>query len=181
MSLVDKALAAITPKENDADRIEATRRARAMAEPGDWLSHALDHHDRIREAFEAARSAIAGSGRLEAMRQLGLILNGHSLAEEVVLYPAMTRHSEKGAAMMAYEEQTMAKIEMSALERLDPSSQEWLDKLEHIRTAVMHHIYEEENQWFVDLKSSSADQDQLSARFKEEFDRYVTSDQRSVM
>ena len=55
-------------------------------------------------------------------------------------------------------------------------SSEFLDKLEHIRGAVAHHMYEEESDRFLDLKQISAtNQARLTARYMEEFDRYVDS------
>jgi hypothetical protein len=48
---------------------------------------------------------------------------------------------------------------MAALEKVAPMSQIYFDKLEHIRGAVAHHVYEEGN-WFIDLtkKAEAADQ-----------------------
>lgn len=173
MSLIDKALGAVTPPESEEDRAEATRKARAAASSGDWLSMVLDHHDQIRAAFEACRSAPAGAGRVQAMKALALVLNGHVLAEEVVLYPALAKAGEKGHAGMAYTEQTTAKMQMAELERIDPAADDWLEKLEHIRGAVLHHVYEEENQWFIELKEQYDDQAFLTERYQEEFERYV--------
>lgn len=48
MSVIDKALAAITPLPNAEKRAEATQKAREAASPGDWLSLALDHPRRLR-------------------------------------------------------------------------------------------------------------------------------------
>jgi hypothetical protein len=173
MSLIDKALGALTPPESDAKRAEATRKARAAAQGQDWLATALDHHDQIREAFERARQALTASTRVEAMKQLAAVLNGHSLAEEVVLYPALAKAGGKGHAGMAYTEQTTAKMQMAELERIDPGEEAWLDKLEHIRGAVLHHIYEEEGGWFLELKRDYDDQAFLTRRFIEEYQRYA--------
>lgn len=175
MSIVDKALGAVTPPESEEQRQSATARARAAAEPGDWLTAALDHHDRIRADFEACRSAASPEARLAAMKTLALHLNGHSLAEEVVLYPALAKAGEKGHAAMAYSEQTTAKMQMAELERIAAGTDEWLDKLEHIRGAVLHHIYEEEGTWFLELKEKG-DQAFLAERFLEEYERYVGPD-----
>ena len=57
MSIVDKALAAVTPQPSEEKRAQATAEARAAASPGDWLSMVLDHHDEIRSAFAAGRAA----------------------------------------------------------------------------------------------------------------------------
>lgn len=176
MSIIDKALGAVTPPESEQDRVEATRKARQIAQPGDWLSMVLDHHDMIRQAFEACRQAQAPVDRISAMKRLALLLNGHSLAEEVVLYPALAKAGGKGHATMAYTEQTTAKMQMAELERIDPATPEWNDKLEHIRGAVLHHVYEEENGWFLELKGRGDDQQMLGERYREEFERYAGRD-----
>jgi hemerythrin superfamily protein len=171
MSLIDKALGAITPPESEDARAEATRKARAASDGNDWLALALDHHDQIRAAFETCRTATGSGPRTLAMKALAHILNGHAYAEEVVLYPAMAKAGEKGHAGMAYGEQTTAKMQMAELERIDAASDAWADKLEHIRGAVLHHIYEEEKIWFPELKRDYDDQIFLTQRFREEFAR----------
>jgi hypothetical protein len=57
-------------------------------------------------------------------------------------------------------------------------SQDYIDKLEHIRGAVAHHVYEEEGTWFLEIKEklSAQKQAKLTERYQEEFDRYVGSD-----
>jgi hypothetical protein len=173
MSIIDKALGAITPPESDEMRIEATRKAREAAGADDWLSIVLDHHDLIRSAFEACRQAQEPQERLIAMKHLALVLNGHSQAEEVVLYPALARSGEKGQAGQAYAEQITAKMQMADLERIPVQTPEWAEKLDHIRGAVLHHMYEEEDRWFLRLRQDYEDQDSLARRYCEEFERYV--------
>jgi hypothetical protein len=174
MSIVDKIIATIAPPESEEDRAEATQKARAAAKAGDWLSLALDHHHAIRAAFAACKAATRAPERLEALRSLALVLNGHSLAEEVVLYPALAQAGEKVHAGHAYAEQTAAKMQMSELENIAPSSEAWLDKLGHIEGAVLHHIYEEESTWFLELKAKGEKQDHLTQRFQEEYERYTS-------
>ena len=76
---------------------------------------------------------------------------------------------------MAYTEQAAAKLQMGLLEKLERLSQDYMDKLEHIRSAVAHHVYEEEGNWFIDIKQklSLEDQQRLTARYQEEFSRYI--------
>jgi hypothetical protein len=173
MSIIDKALGAVTPPESEETRAEATAKARSVAEPGDWLSAALDHHDQIRAGFDACRQAQDGPSRIEAMRRLSRVLVGHSLAEEVVLYPALAKAHEKSHATLAYTEQTTAKMQMAELERIPPEGEAWADKLEHIRGAVLHHIFEEEGFWFLEIKDKYEDQAFLDRRFVEEYERYA--------
>jgi hypothetical protein len=177
MSIVDKVIAAVTPPESEEARAEARAKARAAAMPGSWLSMVLDHHLEIEAAFAATRSAGTATSRRAAQKGLAALLTGHSLAEEAVLYPAMALHGDKSHSAKAYLEQSATKIQLAALEELDPESEDYMDKLEHIRGAVAHHVYEEEGSWFLELsdKLPAADQARLAARYREEFGRYAQS------
>jgi hypothetical protein len=90
------------------------------------------------------------------------------------VYPALAHADEKAHAVKAYTEQSAAKLQLGLLEYLDPMSQDYLDKLEHLRGAVLHHMYEEEGTWFLELKrkASPLEEVQLRTRYVEEFDRY---------
>lgn len=177
MSLLDKVVAAVTPLESEQARLEARAKARAAAGPDDWLALILDHHVRIEEAFGTVKLADTLAGRRSALRSLAVILTGHANAEESVIYPALVRAGHKSHALAGYSEQAGAKANMGELELFDPMSQDFLDKLEHIRGAVVHHMYEEENDRFPDLKALPArDQEHLTERFREEFERYIGGD-----
>lgn len=178
MSIFDKAIAAVTPPESEERRAEARAKARAAAKPGDWLSLILDHHLEVEAAFAKVKAATDASSRQAALKKLGTVLNGHSMAEEAVVYPALAQAGEKGHAEMGYTEQVAVKMQMAALENLDPMSQDWLDKLGHIEGAVAHHVYEEEGAWYPELaeKASNEVQAKITKRYKEEFDRYMGSE-----
>jgi hypothetical protein len=177
MSLIDRVVAAVTPVESKEARRQARAKARAAAGDNDWLALVLQHHEAIETAFAAVRATGDSIARLTAQKALALLLTGHSNAEEAVIYPALVHFGHKSRGMTGYTEQAGAKANMGQLEYLDPMSQEYIDKLDHIRSAVAHHMYEEENDRFLDLKRlSSAEQIRLTERFKEEFDRYMGSD-----
>src|SRR6201996_170113 len=175
MSVVDKVIAAFTPPESEADRAEARAKATAAAETGDWLSLVLDHHIELEDAVLAVEDAETADERTVAFKEFAILLTGHAIAEEGVLYPALSANSETGHADMGYSEQAMVKMQMAALEKLDPMSQEFEDKLEHVKGALLHHMYEEEGNWFLDLKKkATADEQQMmTTRYTEEFDRYI--------
>ncbi len=178
MSLLDKAIAAITPPESEEARAEARAKAEAAATPGDWLSAVLGHHRQIEAAFAAVERASDAGARLAAQKELALLLTAHSIAEEVALYPALAADHQVAHAELAYQEQSAAKMEMGLLERLDPLSEDYRDKFEHIRGAVMHHVYSEEGTWFLDLKQSlpADEQARIGQRYEEEFARYMGSE-----
>jgi hypothetical protein len=175
MSIIDKAIAAITPPVSDEKRQEARAKARAAAEPGDWLSQILDHHEAIEEAFAETRAATSPEGRRAAQKRLGVLLNGHSMAEEAVIYPALAQAGKQGHANTAYTEQAAAKMQLAALETLDPMSEDYLDKLGHLEGAVATHVYQEESDWFQYMKEFAPPEAQAraTARYEEEHDRYI--------
>jgi hemerythrin superfamily protein len=174
MSIFDTLASAIMPPETPEERAQARRSAETLARgPEDWLSLALDHHREIEQLFEQARSGVDAAARQTTSRELATILTAHANAEESALYP-MLAEDHKGHAAMAYQEQAMTKIELHKLEMLDPMSQEWLDKLEHIRGAVLHHMYEEESTWFPELREvmGGTDDAMHAQRFRQEFERF---------
>ncbi len=178
MSIIDKVVAAVTPPESDEARQDARRRAEAAARPGDWLSQILTHHRAIEAQFAAVSAASNAGARVAAQKKLGLLLTGHSIAEEVAIYPALAGEHQIGHAELAYQEQSAAKMELGLLETLDPMSQDYQDKFEHIRGAVLHHIYSEEGTWFTKLaeQAGAADQARIGARYREEYERYMGAD-----
>jgi hypothetical protein len=175
VSLFDKVVAAVTPPESQEQRAGARQKAQSAATDGDWLSLVLEHHREIEARFAAVKSAVDSGSRVAAQKRLALLLTGHSIAEEAVLYPALVKAREEGHSTKAYQEQSAAKVQLGLLEDLPPMSQEYLDKLEHIRGAVAHHVYEEEGNWFLDLKQKlpAPDQVKLTFRYREEFLRYT--------
>lgn len=178
MTVLDKIAAAVAPAEAAAKQREARAKAEAVAGGTGWLALVLDHHRQIEQAFAAVQHAKSASARKTAQKWLGTLLTGHSIAEESVLYPAMANTDQKRDAAEMYTEQSATKIQMSALDDLDPMSQDYLDKLEHIRSAVAHHVAEEEGEYFLKLKEDADGpmNGKLTRRYTEEFERYMGAD-----
>ena len=178
MSLLDKVIAAVTPPESEEARAKARAEANAAATPGDWLSMILDHHLLIEEAFAEVKAATDAASRTAALKYLGVVLTGHAIAEEAVVYPGLSDVHETRHADMGYTEQAMTKMQMAALEKMDPMSQDFLDKLGHVEGAVTHHVYQEESTWLLELKEKApaANQAMITQRYAEEWERYVGAD-----
>jgi len=174
MSILDKVVAAVTPPESEEARRKARAKARAVADSNDWLAQILGHHEQIEAAFAAIKAAGDAASRRAAQSELAILLSAHANAEEAVIYPALIHFGHKMHGTAGYTEQAGAKANLGQLEYLDPLSQDFADKLEHIRGAVAHHVYEEENDRFLDLKKlPEADQAHLTRRYAEEFTRYL--------
>lgn len=174
MSVPDKVAAAVTPLASDETRAKAHADARTLSDGGDWPGQVLDHHEQIDALFTRAKAATGVADRKAALEELGALLTGHSIAEEAVLYPALVKADYESKATMAYTQQSTAKTEMFLLEGLDPISDEWPDKLEHIISAVHQHVSQEESSWFAKLATSPAvDQALLTQKYAEQFERYM--------
>lgn len=175
MSVLDKIVAAVTPPHSEEERAEARRQARACAQPGDWLSTILGHHERIEAAFRDLKATTAPAERQAAQKKLATLLNGHSMAEEVTVYPALADEAGMMDADTAYLQQVAAKMQMASLEKLDPFSEDYNDRLKHLEGAVLTHVYEEEKHWFPRLqeRASAEQRARVTKRYKEEFDRYM--------
>ena len=182
MSWLDKIASTVFPIVSDEKRAEARRKAEQLARQHQWLAQILAHHKANEQCFADALSATDADSRRQAMKQLARLNTGHSIAEEVTVYPALVEHNGviggKVQATLAYEEQQMTKIQQAMLEKLDPMSEEWRAKLEHIKSAVQQHVYEEESHRFAELAEaiSPAEAARLSRRYAEEFERYGASD-----
>lgn len=175
MSLLDKIASAVMPAASDEERAQARAVAQGLANGDDWLGQILQHHRQIEQAFAEAFQAAGADARKSALKRLGELLTGHSMAEEAVIYPAVVEHSSKAHAAMAYEEQSMAKVQAAMLEQLDPMSAEWREKLEHLQGAIQQHVYQEESEWFADIVRNAPllVQSRLTERYAEEFGRYM--------
>lgn len=176
MTIVDKVISAVTPMASDEARAEAHAKARAASKGRDWLGALLDHHEQIEAAFDAVRMSTNAAERKQAQKALASLLTAHSVAEENVLYPALAQADEKRHATMAYTEQSAAKLQLGLLDYLPPMSQEYEDKLEHLRGAVLQHVYQEESTWFLELRDKAPDQALLTQRYMEEFERYYAGE-----
>jgi hypothetical protein len=116
MSLIDKAIAAVTPPESEEARAKARAKAEATAQPGDWLSKILHHHRGIEAQFEAVKAATDPANRIVEQKKLSVLLTGHSIAEEAAIYPAMAGHHQVGHAELAYQAQSARSCDFGQVE-----------------------------------------------------------------
>jgi hemerythrin superfamily protein len=174
MSFLDRIAAAVAPAATDEQRAEARRKAEQLSSSESWLALILQQHKQIESLVNEGLSAQGAESRVQAVRDLERILTGHSMAEEAVLYPEISEHSSKTQAGMAYEEHAMTKVQLAKLEKIDPMSSDWREKLVHIQSALQQHMYQEEGSWLPDLaeKSPAAEKTRMAQRFVEEFERY---------
>ena len=173
MSMLDKLLGAVSPLESESVRRETRRQAGLVALRGDWLFLALKQHSQIEDAFDAALEP--GPDGREHVARLARLLGAHSLAEEQALYPLLANAQDKSCITKAFTEQAVAKAQIALLDTLEPAHASYHDKLTHLRGAVLHHMYEEESTWFLEIKQLMVERDEasLTARYRDEFDMFM--------
>ena len=177
MSFLDRIAAAVAPAATDEQRAEARLKVEQMSSSDEWLAIIVKQHKQIESLVHEGLNAQGAEAQAQAVRDLGWVLTGHSMAEEAVLYPEISEHSSKTDAGMAYEEHAMTKVQLAKLEKLDPLSQNWREKLAHIQSALQQHMYQEEGTWLPHLaeKSPAGEKSRMTQRFVDEFERYCGS------
>lgn len=172
MSFLDRIAAAIAPAATDEQRVEARRQLEQLAASEPFAQDILDQHRQIEALFQKAR-AESGMNAQEAVEELAVFLNAHSMAEEAVVYPEISDHSGKAHAGMAFEEHALTKIQLAALQKLEPDSKDWHEKLDHIESAVQQHVYQEEGSWLPDVirYAPMAERQRMNTEYREYFER----------
>jgi len=172
MSFLDCIAAAIAPAATDEQRREARAKLERLSASEPFAEDILAHHRRIEALFAEARQN-SGPAAQSVIVELAMLLNAHSMAEEAVIYPEISENSGKAHAGMAYEEHAMTKVQLAALQKLEPGSQEWREKLDHIESAVQQHMYQEEGSWLPDVIQYAPAQarQRMGMEFRDYFER----------
>jgi hypothetical protein len=173
MSLIDSAVAVAGPAEGTERRIKARSKARDLGRHSEWLRLVVQQHEQIEQAIERVAAATGSLGGRRAERALATMLTGHSIAEEAVLYPAMSHLGQKAHSIAAFSEQAHVKLHLAALEILEPGTPSYRAELECLKRVVAIHVFEEECHWFPALARTddAALQARLSMRFAAEYER----------
>jgi Hemerythrin HHE cation binding domain len=178
MTISDRLMATVKGMTSERQRQQARARAQAEAGVNDWLAMAVDQHIQVEAAFRSLMQSTDSESKRRAERHLRLLSTAHANAEESVLYPALAFAGEKSHATSSYSEHALYKMNLGELEFLDPMSKDYADKVEYIWQASRDHICDEEGKRFLELRHKTApdQQESLTRRFKEEFERYIRSD-----
>ena len=173
MSFLDRIASALAPAATDEQRREARAAFAGLATGEAFAEDILAQHQRIEALFAEAREG-GGRDAGAVIAELAIMLNAHSMAEEAVIYPEISENSSKAHAGMAYEEHAMTKVQLAALQKLAPGSQEWHEKLDHVESAVQQHVYQEEGSWLPDvIRYAPRDARQrMSMEFRDYFERF---------
>lgn len=118
----------------------------------DFLEH---QHNLIKDMFDEVLHASDPKAREKAFVDLRQLLAVHETAEEMVVHPRVRHEVADGDSIVdaRLAEEHEAKDKLSALEKMDIDSKEFLDELATFRDAVIEHAEREETEEFNKLQA----------------------------
>jgi len=122
--------------------------------PQDVIAFLKAQHAFIEDMFDEVLYASHPKAREKAFMELRQLLAVHETAEEMVVHPRARREVDAGDAVVdaRLKEEHHAKEELSRIENLDISSQQFIGELIKLRDAVLDHAEHEENEEFPKLQ-----------------------------
>lgn len=130
-----------------------------MREPSstDVIAVLLDQHAQIRRLFTELEQR-RGQPRREAFERLVRLLAVHETAEQEVLHPQVRLLVSGGQAIAdaRLEEERQAKELLAELDQLGPEADDFDQRLDALRAAVLDHAEHEEQEEFPRLRSSQS-------------------------
>jgi hemerythrin superfamily protein len=131
-----------------------------MAEK-DIIDYLLEDHHLVRELCRQLSNGQTTQSRGDLFRTLVEQLARHETAEEMILYPRLRKEVEGGDVLAdaRLSEEHHAEEMLAELERLDPGSDEFMEKLEQLKAGVLEHAENEEQQVFPRLREALSAED----------------------
>ncbi len=113
-------------------------------------------HKSVKDLFSQFEKTSDGGKREELVAQIITELTVHAEIEEEVFYPAVRREVPdiEDDILESYEEHRVAVWMMSQLGGLSPEDERYEARVMVFKEIVEHHVEEEEQQWFPDVRSS---------------------------
>ncbi len=117
----------------------------------DALALLKKDHDQVKKLLKDLDDTTdrAIKTRQDLFERLKFSLTVHEQMEEAVLYPALKEHAEtKEIVLEAYEEHDLVDTILGELEQTPFDDETWHAKLTVMRENLLHHIQEEEDEMF---------------------------------
>lgn len=132
-------------------------RAEAANRPNDLIAAVLEDHADIQSLLGQVDTS-TGDERRDAFEQLVAKLAVHETAEEQVVHPLTKRTAgADGMVEQRLEEEDEGKKALAELERLGTKSSEFQSKFDQLRSEVLQHAENEEQQEFPLLAAAGED------------------------
>lgn len=118
--------------------------------PDEVVAFLKAQHNLIEDMFDEVLHASDPEAREKPFVALRQLLAIHETAEEMVVHPRVRHEADAGDAVVdaRLKEEHEAKELLSQIEKLDITSQHFIDELTKLRDAVLDHAQHEENDEF---------------------------------
>ncbi|MCV7092001.1 hemerythrin domain-containing protein [Mycobacterium interjectum] len=129
--------------------------------PEEVVAFLKAQHNLIEDMFEDVLHASDPKAREKPFIELRQLLAVHETAEEMVVHPRVRREADSGDGIVdaRLREEHEAKELLSQIEKLDITSQQFIDQLGKLRDAVLDHARREEDEEFPVLEREVDDDD----------------------
>ncbi len=118
--------------------------------PDEVVAFLKAQHNLIEDMFDEVLHASDPQAREKPFIELRQLLAVHETAEEMLVHPRMRREAGDGDAIVdaRLREEHDAKELLSQIEKLDITSQQFIDEVTKLRDAVLDHARHEEDEEF---------------------------------
>jgi len=110
-------------------------------------------HETAREEFTRLEHA-ARQERAALWRKLKPALEVHEQIEDAALYEPLARDArDRDVQLAEWKDQHARQVKdperlMHSIDSIDPEDEQWLERVKELRTALEHHIHQEEHEIF---------------------------------
>lgn len=114
--------------------------------PDDVVAFLKAQHNFIEDMFDEVLHASDPQAREKPFAELRKLLAVHETAEEMLVHPRVRREDKSGDAIVdaRLKEEHEAKELLSQIEKIDITSQHFIEELTKLREAVLEHARQEE-------------------------------------
>ena len=141
-------------------------------------------HKEVKTLFKKIEDAEGARERRQLMDEIGTALEGHTLIEEEMFYPAVRGlETQQAEAMVleALEEHHVVKLVLAELPKVDPEDERFEAKMTVLSELVEHHADEEEKEMFKTAQKLGKDElEALGERMEERFEAVVGQKKRAA-
>jgi hemerythrin superfamily protein len=135
-------------------------------------------HKEVKGLFKKLEGTENPRMRRQLMNEIARDLEGHTLIEEEIFYPAVRGlETQKAEEMVleAYEEHHVVKLVLAELPRVNPEDERFEAKMTVLSELVKHHVEEEEKEMFkIAQKLGRNELESLGEQMEERFETFST-------
>ena len=133
-------------------------------------------HKGVKALFKKVEGTENARQRRQLLNEISQSLEGHTLIEEEIFYPAVRGLETAKAEEMvleAYEEHHVVKLVLAELPRVNPEDERFEAKMTVLSELVEHHADEEEKEMFKTAQKLGKDElELLGAQMEERFEAF---------